>query len=71
MLNKRLLFDEKLRIINHACGIRLPDCSKMAVDSKNDNKVTIYLDKVIVNFFNVIVFVFSSLDSGPNFMSLS
>ena len=47
----KVVIDEKLKIMNHACGIRLPESSKMAVDRKNDTKVTIYLDKVIVIFF--------------------
>ena len=38
-------------------GTRLLDCSKLAVNSKNDNGLTISWHDIIVNFFNVVFFL--------------
>ena len=51
--------------------IWFPDCSKLAVNWKNSNGPTICWYDLIVNFFDVVLFLFSSLGSGPNFMPLS
>ena len=52
-----------------------PDCSKLAINRKNDNDDTIYQHDVIVNFFVVAavavpVFLLSRLVTGPGFMSI-
>ena len=52
-------------------GIRPPDCSKLAKNPKNDNDVTIFRHDVNVKFFDVVLFLFSSLVTGPSFMSIS
>ena len=52
-------------------GIRPPDCSKLAKNPKNDNDVTIFRHDVNVNFFDVVLFLLSSLVTGPSFMSMS
>ena len=46
-------------------------CSRLAKNRKNDNDVTIFLHNVIVKFFEVAVFLLSSLVTGPSFMSIS
>ena len=51
-------------------GIWLPVCSKLAVNWKNDNEVTICWCEFIANFFDVAVFFLSSLVTGPSFMSI-
>ena len=48
----------------------LPDCSKLAVNSKNDNDATISWHDVSSNFFDAVLFLLS-LDIGPSFMSIS
>ena len=52
-------------------GIRLPDCSKLAMNWKNDNDVTVFRHDVIVNFFDVVLFLLWILVIGPSFMSIS
>ena len=52
-------------------GIKLPDCSKLGIKQKNDNDVTIYRHDIIVSFFDVVLFLLSSLVTGPSFMSIS
>ena len=52
-------------------GIRPPDCSKLAKNPKNDNDVTIFRHDVNVKFFDVVLFLLSSLVTGPRFMSIS
>ena len=32
-------------------GIRFPDCSKLVINLKNNNDITVYRHEVIVNFF--------------------
>ena len=44
-------------------GIRPPDCSKLAKNPKNDNDV--------INFFDVVLFLLSSLVTGPSFILIS
>ena len=51
-------------------GIRPPDCSKLAKNPKNDNDVIIFRHDVNVNFFDVL-FLLSSLVTGPSFMPIS
>ena len=54
---------------NYASGI--PDCSKLVVNRKNDNDVKICSHDVIIKFFDVILYLLSSLVTGPSFMSRS
>ena len=51
-------------------GIRPPDCSKLTKNPKNDNDVTIFRHDFSSNFFDVL-FLLSSLVTGPSFMSIS
>ena len=51
-------------------GIWLLDCSKLAVHRKNDSDVTICWHDVIVNFFDVVLFLLYILVTGPSFMSI-
>ena len=52
-------------------GIRLPDCSKLAINRKDDNDVTFCRNVVIISFFDIALFLLSGLITGPSFMSLS
>ena len=49
-------------------GIWLFDYSKFAVNWENRNGVTIFWHDVIVSFFDIVLFVLSSLVTDPNFM---
>ena len=48
---------------DYACGIRLPDCSKLDINWKKDSDITIFQHDAIVKFFNVILFLLSCLVS--------
>ena len=50
--------------------VQLPNCFKLAVNWKNDNGVTISRHDISSNFFDVL-FLLSSLVTGPCFMSMS
>ena len=52
-------------------GIRLPNCSKLAKNPKNDNDVTNFRHDVNVIFFDVVLFLLSNLVTGPSFISIS
>ena len=57
--------------MDHASEIWLLVCSKLAINEKNDDEVVICWHKVILNFFDVVVFLLSSLVIDPSFMSIS
>ena len=46
-------------------------CSKLAINWKNDNDITIYWNGIIVKYFWRCFFLLSSLVTGPSFMSIS
>ena len=56
---------------DHVSGIWLPDCFKLAIYWKIKNDVTVSRQVAIANFFDVAVFILSSLVIGPSFMSIS
>ena len=62
---------ENITFSDCVSGIRLPDCPKLAINPKNDNDVTIFRHDVNVKFFDVVLFLLSSLVTGPSFMSIS
>ena len=64
-----MTFNENVNFTDYASGIRLPDCSKLAIDRKNDNDVTICQYDVIFNDF--VLFLSSNLVTGPSFMLIS
>ena len=55
-------------LTNYASGIWLPDCSKLAINQKNDNDLT---GRHCQIFFDVVLFLLSSLVTGPSFKSIS
>ena len=63
-------FQWKSKFTYYPSKIRLQDCSKLAINQKNDNGVTIAQNDVIVNFFDVILFLLSILVTGPSFISI-
>ena len=52
-------------------GIRLPDLFKLFINWKNNNDFTIYWHDATVNFFDVVLFLLSSLVTGPDLLSTS
>ena len=56
---------------DYASRIRLPESFKLAINRKNGNDVTTFWHDVIVNFFDVLLFLLVSLVTGPCFMSIS
>ena len=63
-------FDENVSFKDHASGIQIPVCVKLAFNRKDDKGITICWHGVIVNFF-VTRFLLSRLVTGPSFMSIS
>ena len=51
--------------------MRPPDCPRLAKNPETDNGVTIFRHDDIVQFFWRWLFLLSSLDTGPSFMSIS
>ena len=51
---------ENVSSTDYAFGIRLPDYSKLSINQKNDNDVTICRHDAIVNFFDEFLFLLSS-----------
>ena len=63
--------NENVSFTDYASGIRLLDCSKLAINWENDNDVTICWHHLIVTFFDVALFLLSRLVTGPRFMTIS
>ena len=63
--------NEKIDFADSVSGIWPPDCSKLAKNPINDNDVTIFGHDVIINLFDVVLFLMSILYTGPSFMSIS
>ena len=68
---KQKTVNKNVSFTDYASGIRLPNCSKLAINRKNDNDATICWNDVIINIFDVILFLLSSLGTGQSFMSIS
>ena len=70
-VRSKVTIDGNISFTYYASGIRLLDCSKLAINWQNVNDVTIFQYDVIVNFFDVVLFLLSSLVTGPSFMAIS
>ena len=68
---QKVTVTENITFANSLSGIRPPNCSKLARIPKNDNDVTIFRHDVNVTFFDVVLFLLSSLVTGRSFMSIS
>ena len=62
---------ENVSFTGYASGIQIPDCSKSAINQKNNNDVKISDMTSLSNFFDVVLFLLSGLVTGPSFMSTS
>ena len=47
----KVAIDENMSFTDYVSGIRLPECSKLAINWKNDNDVTLFWHDVTVRFF--------------------
>ena len=70
-VRQKVTITESINFADSVSGFRSPDCSKLAKNPKNDNDFTIFRHDVNVNFFDVFLFLLSSLVTGPIFMSIS
>ena len=57
-VRKRLLLLKMYVFTDHASGIQSLDCSKLAINWKNDNDITICWHEVILNFLTLSWFSF-------------
>ena len=64
----KVITTENITFADSVSGIRPPECSKLAKNPKNGNDVTIFDMKSSSNLFDVVLFLLSSLVTGPSFM---
>ena len=67
----KVIVNENASFTDYASGIQLPDCSKWAINWKNDNDLSIFRHDVLINFFYVVLFLLSCLATGLSFLSIS
>ena len=53
-----MTINENLNLTDYVSGIQLPDCSKLAINWKIGNDVTIFSHDIIINFFDAGLFIF-------------
>ena len=68
---KKIPITETITFADYVSGIRPPHCSKLARNTKNDNDVTIPDMTSTSDLSDVVLFLLSSLVTGPSFMSIS
>ena len=69
-VRQKVTITENITFADSVYGIRFPDCSELAKNPKNDNDVIIFPHNVNVNFFDVVLFLLSSLVTGSSSMSI-
>ena len=69
-VRRKVTNNENINFADSVSEIRSTDCTKLAKNPKNDNDVTIFRYDVIINFFDVVLFLLSSLVTGPSFISI-
>ena len=70
-LRQKVTINGKVTFADFVFRIRPPDCSKLTKNPKNDNDVTISWHDIIANFFDVVLFLLSSLVTGLSLISVS
>ena len=68
---QKITINENVSFTDHASGIQLPHWSEFGKNWENDSVVAISQDDAIAKFVDIAVFVFSSLATGPSFVSIS
>ena len=69
-VRQKVTITENISFADSLPGIRPPDCSKLTKNLKNDNDLTISRHDVNATFFDVFLYLLSSLVTGPSFMSV-
>ena len=67
----KVTITENINFVDSVFGIRPLDCSKSTKNLKNDNDVTFSDMTSSSNFFDVFLFLLSSLVTASSFMSIS
>ena len=67
----KVIVNENVSFIDHACGIRLLDGCKLAIIQKKTMTSQFPDMTSSSDFFDVAVFLLSSLVTGPSFMSIT
>ena len=70
-VRQKVTINENVSFTVYASGIRLPDSSKLAINQKNNNNVTIADMTSSPTFFDIVLFLLSSSVTGPSFMPIS
>ena len=70
-VRQKVTINENVSFTVYASGIRLPDSSKLAINQKNNNDITIAEMTSSPKFFDIVLFLLSSLVTGPSFMPIS
>ena len=70
-VRQKVTINENITFPDSVSGIRPPNYSKLTKNPKNDNDVTIFRHDANFKFFDVVLFLLSSLVTGPSFMSIS
>ena len=70
-VRQEVTITENITFADSLSGIQSPDCSKLVKNSKNNNDVTFSRHDINVKFFDVVLFLLSSLDTDRGFMSIS
>ena len=70
-VTQKVTITENKTFADSVSGIRPPNCFILTKNLKNDKDVTIFWHGVNVTFFDVVLFLLSSLVTGPSFMSIS
>ena len=70
-VRQKVTIIENITFADSVSGIRSPECCKLAKNPKNENDVKIFRHDVNVDFFfQVVLFLLSSLVTGSSFMSI-
>ena len=69
-VRQKVTVNENVSFTHYTSELRLPNCSKLAINPKNDNNVTNSDITPSSDFFYIAVFFFSSLVTGPSFKSI-
>ena len=65
-VRQKVTFNESVSFTDYLSGNQLLDFSKLAINQKNDNDGIICKHGIIINFFDVVLFLLSSLVTGPS-----
>ena len=71
IVRQKITVNKNVSFRDYASGIRLADCSKMVIYSKNNNDVIFSNMTLLSCFFDVVLSLLLSLVTGPSFMSIS